>query len=221
VDLSTVTMDRKEARKAFLDYRSAVRQRHSEEDAALMQGYRQLALGRQLISLSDTLSRAGTVDSEPFTDTWYRTVRTGTYSTSSGWHTGERVCKLPAFAVMRADQTECWVETFADGSAVFTPRYEYRGRRDRVALGRDTFDGLIHAQRFRAMVPPVPPALRPRRHLRNYHILWEADWVRAVPPRPPGDPALLKRIGGDLYAVLATWDLTELERLVLLGGRRP
>lgn len=32
------------------------------------------------------------------------------------------------------------------------------------------------------------------------------------------DPALLKHIGGDLYAVLATWDLTELERSVL-GGR--
>ena len=61
------------------------------------------------------------------------------------------------------------------------------------------------------MVPIVPPQLRPHWGLHNYHILWEADWQK-VPPR---DPALLERIGGDLYAVLAVWDLTELERAVL------
>jgi hypothetical protein len=31
----------------------------------------------------------------------------------------------------------------------------------------------------------------------------------------PRDPALLRHVRGDLWAVLATWDLTELERLVL------
>jgi hypothetical protein len=40
-------------------------------------------------------------------------------------------------------------------------------------------------------------------------------------PRPPGDPALLRPIGGDLYAVEAVWDLTELEQLVLSQRRLP
>jgi hypothetical protein len=44
-------------------------------------------------------------------------------------------------------------------------------------------------------------------------VLWEADWK--VHPVPPGDPALLKHIGGDLYAVVAVWDLTPLEQAVL------
>lgn len=35
---------------------------------------------------------------------------------------------------------------------------------------------------------------------------------------PPGDPLLLKHLAGTLYAVLAVWDLTELERAVF-GGR--
>jgi hypothetical protein len=42
------------------------------------------------------------------------------------------------------------------------------------------------------------------------------------PERPPApvDPALLRHIGGDLYAVdlyavVVTWDLTEIERAVL------
>jgi hypothetical protein len=37
------------------------------------------------------------------------------------------------------------------------------------------------------------------------------EWTR-VPPR---DPALLRHIRGDLWVVLAVWDLTDLERLVL------
>jgi hypothetical protein len=66
------------------------------------------------------------------------------------------------------------------------------------------------------MVPPVPPGLQPKFGLGNYHILWEAEWEMVAPK----DPALLKHIGGDLYAVLATWDLTEIERTVLAGRFR-
>jgi hypothetical protein len=38
-----------------------------------------------------------------------------------------------------------------------------------------------------------------------------------VDPLPPGDPALLRKLGGDLYIVLGTWDLTPLEQAVLSG----
>jgi hypothetical protein len=52
--------------------------------------------------------------------------------------------------------------------------------------------------------------------LRHYVTLFEVDqWE----PVPPTDPALLKHIAGDLYAVLAVWDLTELERAVIAGTR--
>lgn len=72
----------------------------------------------------------------------------------------------------------------------------------------------------RAMVPLIPPALRPASDFKNFFILWEAEWQPDVAPK---DPALLKHVGGDLYAVLAVWDLTELERAVLGGvrGRLP
>lgn len=69
---------------------------------------------------------------------------------------------------------------------------------------------------LRAMVPNVPPALRPKFSLSGYLTLFEVEeWKTA--PRPPGDPALLKHIGGDLYAILAVWDLTPLEQAVLHG----
>jgi hypothetical protein len=67
------------------------------------------------------------------------------------------------------------------------------------------------------MVPHIPPGLRPAHHLRNYHILWEAEWHPVAPPAPR-DPALLRRIAGDVFAVVAVWELTELERAVL-GAR--
>jgi len=67
-------------------------------------------------------------------------------------------------------------------------------------------------RRYKAMVPPVPPKFRPSTSLTNFHILWEAEWQQHAPV----DPALLRHIGGDLYAVLAIWDLTELERTVLM-----
>jgi hypothetical protein len=61
------------------------------------------------------------------------------------------------------------------------------------------------------MVPTVPPPLRPSRHLDDYYTLWDANWKLV----PPEDPALLQHVGGDLYAVVAVWDLTPLERAVL------
>jgi hypothetical protein len=65
----------------------------------------------------------------------------------------------------------------------------------------------------RTVVPLIPPKLRPKpRRLRHCHILWE---VEAWAPVAPRDPALLRHIRGDLWAVLAVWDLTELERMVL------
>jgi hypothetical protein len=72
------------------------------------------------------------------------------------------------------------------------------------------------------MVPIVPPKHRPAgERFGNRLVLWEADdWTWSTPPAPPGDPALLRPLGGDIYAVEATWDLTPLEQLVLTG-RRP
>jgi len=198
MNLATIEMDRTQAREAFLEYRTAVKERHSDEDEAIMRGYRELARGRQLIRLSDTVLAGGLVE---------RTWR-------PSWDRGRapETVMLPAIAVMRADRPECWVSRDGNDRFVFTPDTWYRGRKDRVVIGG--FEPHQMFGQWRAMVPIVPPALRPKAALRNYHILWEANWAQANPPAPH-DPALLRHIGGDLYAVLAVWDLTEVERAVL------
>lgn len=205
MDLSTIVMDRKAAREAFLDYRRAVRERHNAEDEQIMRGYRELARGSQLISLNETMRLAGT---------------------------DER--GLPRMAIARATERFCWVRVTEAGEIAFSTDNDFwRARhRNRIRIPQGVVpvgiprchshtwhvDGARHEVRdYRAMVPKIPPALRPAGQLDRFHILWEAEWAKATPPRPPGDPALLRHIGGDLWAVLAIWDLTPLEQAVLAG----
>lgn len=196
--LDPIVMDVKEAKRAFIEYRNAVRERHSNEDAEIMRGYKALAKGLQLIKLSEAVKAGGTLE----------------HSYRVPWSSERRVAQLPRIAVVRAHAKECWCEIEADGSLLFSDK-EFVSSHARHNVRRFRAGTLPERHqnrgRFKAMVPSVPPRFRPAPALSNYHILFEAEW-EAVPPR---DPALLKHIGGDLYAVLAVWDLTEIERAVL------
>lgn len=206
MNLSTIEMPRVEARRAFLEYREALKERHSDEDEAIMRGYRELSRGRQLIQLTETIEAGGTKSID------YRQ-----------WPGAPvRLATLPALAVMRADQIVCRVRTTTGGEVTYHPEGNPRANERRNVVRANTHLSLNYVSwTFRAMVPIVPPRFRPKHGLGNYHVLWEAEWEYNQPPRPPGDPALLKHIGGDLYVVLAIWDLTPLERAVLGQGRRP
>ena len=219
MELSTIEMPREQAREAFKDYRAAVRARHDEEDQSLMRGYRELATGRHLIRLSDTI-RAGGFEQLEFRRS---TARRGPRVMVTG--------QLPRLAVARADARLCFTDGVQqDGSVHFRGKGEIhaRNRADRIDLPQvfeadehlvglaDTWVTTWRTPRFRAIVPNVPPPLRPSDALGNYHLLFEAEWALAAPAAPV-DPALIKHIGGDIWAVHAVWDLTELERAVLSG----
>jgi hypothetical protein len=201
MDLTTITMDPEEASKAFLEYRASVRQRHDAEEAQIMRGYKALAEGESVIDLVATIRQGG------------GRVQSG------GWRGSVWV---PNLGVMRADQRWCWVRTHSDGRVEYHSKqwYSIRETRNLVALPPGTLpppEGASSASGdMRAMVPPIPPVHRPAASLGNYHVLFEAEWEQVAPK----DPALLKHIGGDLYVVCATWDLTELERTVLAGRFR-
>lgn len=211
LEAATMRMDRETARKHFLEYRAAVRARHNAEDAQIMRGYQAMSQGKQLVRLTDVI-RAG----------------------------GVHPNGMPRLAVAQSDTQWVYCVRQGDGRVEFLPKQWIDGRMRR---GISRFaEGTLPADRcrpdcdpsqpryrhtghytnghgLRAMVPNVPPALRPQHALANYWTLFEVDkWERV--PQPPGDPALLKHIGGDLYAVLAVWDLTPLEQAVL-GGRTP
>jgi hypothetical protein len=77
-----------------------------------------------------------------------------------------------------------------------------------------------------ALVPMIPAAVRLTLPTgttdRDSFILWEVEeWAdRRIGSRADRDPYLLRHLGGDLWAVLAEWDLTELERAVMAGRAR-
>ena len=184
MDVQTITMPRLEARKKRAEYLRACRGRHTAEDKVLKDGFRELARGNALLNIVEVMRYAG-VD--------------------------ERA--RPRLAICRASYKIVWfVHQSWDDVWVFGPE-EYttsHWTRKNVFLPHETFARERSAGRLRAVVPLIPPGIRPDSDLDNYHILWEAAWEEM-----PRDPMLLRKVGGDLYAVMATWDLTELERLVL------
>jgi hypothetical protein len=78
------------------------------------------------------------------------------------------------------------------------------------------YDWQIDRVGVKAPTPLVPASILNLvdSDLKNYFILWEVEKWEQVPPK---DPMLLKQLTPNLYAVMATWDLTELERAVIRG----
>jgi hypothetical protein len=186
MDLTTITISQQEARIKFVEYRHAVRERHQKEDEILMRGYRALALGRRVLSIRDTFIASG------FTPD-----------------------RLPKLALCRADAKRCDINVDQRGTINMRMADMSRFVWERIApsVAWNAPDGNVEAT---AIVPVVPPDLRPAHALDAYHILWEAEWSVK---RAPKDPALLKHLAGDLFVVLAVWNLTALERSVILGTR--
>lgn len=68
---------------------------------------------------------------------------------------------------------------------------------------------------LKTAVPHIPPSVRPKIKLSNFHILFEVEkWDEYSV-----DPFLLRHISGSLYVVIAEWELTELEASLLSSIR--
>lgn len=184
MNVTTIEMARQEARKHFQEYRQAVKETKRKEDVALMRGYRALANGQTLIDVGQAISGAGV---------------------------NER--GQPRLAICRADATHCLAEITSRGAVRFYMDENYRWARTlkarKVIFPNGTYKD-VKEWHGKAVVPSIPPRLRPKVEYSKLHILWEAEW-EAVPT----DPMLLRHLDGSLYVVLAVWDLTALERAVL------
>lgn len=198
MNVSTMRMPRAQAVRMLREYRRQIQRKTSAELEAVAEGLRHMARGRAVLALSEVI-RAG----------------------------GQHPNRLPKLAICRADMNavdfrwHSWNRT-ASYTAV---RKVSGGRPRRMSVEVDMGglpgipDGTV---RGRAMTPLVPPAALRDAHtsvgaLGRYFVLWE---VETWEPLPPKDPYLLSHLGGDLYVVLAEWELTDLERAVIAGTRR-
>lgn len=141
----------------------------------------------------------------------------------------------PKLAIVRADSKQVLCEEYSNGSVTY---YHDRGGKDvtswkfRSYLYGDRYDvklpeatftwpkneaGYSQYGRTSTIVPVIPAKILVNEIkvlLRNFHIIWEVEEWKPIPPR---DPILVKRLTPNLFGVLATWDLTELERAVIRG----
>ena len=120
----------------------------------------------------------------------------------------------PKLAICEAHAYECRADK--NGDVVSFGVFDRS--RTWTATGKVSFPwpGAKHFWGCAAKLPRIPPQHRPAAGtLHNYHILWEADWQDL-----PRDPILLRRIGKDAWVVLAAWDLTDVEMMVLRSRER-
>lgn len=208
MNVSTLTMDPALARAKLKAYRAS---RHKDAEELYRQteaAYAELAKGTPLIRLSEAIQQAG----------FFEDMR-------------------PKLAIARSDQREVRFDWRSHESfGTFDCRHGQQRATSllrRVDLGRH--HGLTHRPlwakgqavgrdiRGYALVPMVPADVRPARgQLINWFTLWEVDQWFDNPQtmKAPVDPMLLKHLGGDLYGVLAQWDLTPIEQAILEGAMR-
>lgn len=195
MELATFVITEDEARDKLAEYEDQLASERTVEDRAIAAGYRAAARGLPVISLARTIAAGGFFGNG-----------------------------LPKIAIAPADAEQCfarWDGWSASGDLIFADRDDWNINRGalvgvhsvRVTIPGDDRPDSRGRARGSTIVPTIPPRHRPRKNrLRRRYVLWEVeDWT----PVPPVDPALLQHVRGDLWAVLATWDLTGLERYVL------
>jgi hypothetical protein len=200
VNFNAITVEDKEAAKAARDaYMAAARRTRSAMDRALAASYKAIAEGSQLIDIEATMRETPVHDNG-----------------------------LPRLAIVRADFKEVFLKLAYDGGGVMAGSQEFAVRnriKSRAGTARIEFPSKTFARdgfsfdwhTHRAPAPLIPPQFRPADAYANYHLLWEVDtWTRIAPK----DPLLLRRITGQIYAIVAQWDLTDLERLIMNASLR-
>ena len=137
----------------------------------------------------------------------------------------------PKLAIARADISEIVFKRRDEGTGTFEMEQGWNRSswKTDIELPQNTFkihwkrqmnNGVestwqIDKEKITTKVPIIPAELVPEGDLKNHYILWEPSEWQELPETK--DPILLKRISQNLFVILGSWDLTELEQSVILG----
>ena len=189
------------AEKAWKEHLALLKTKSDEGIKILKEAYYHAKEGRKIIDLYQAMQDAGL--------------------NKEGW---------PNLAICRADGPECCFVRRRNGAGLFhnddLARWNIDTNNQSVRLPAGTFMDLPAKDYFSssdmryALLPTIPAEHYPKGQLERYYLLWEVEtwYERSQQPVPPIDPFLLKRLSPNLFAVLAEWDLTPLERAVIKGA---
>lgn len=207
-----VMLNKEDALERFNEYKSALRVSRSQHDRMMKAVYGALSEGLGVINPRAAIVTAGV----------------------------EQVNLHPRLAISRADRdTVYFHRQHYDNTAFFSSSERFfvnasnkaaQSRRDQFAFHPGDLPRVpdsevwskahpLYREVVKATVPIIPPQHRPTEGtLSGYSILWEVEKWEALPrpQRAPGDPMLLKPLAqSGLYAVMAHWDLTDIEKMAL------
>ncbi|HWQ34865.1 MAG TPA: hypothetical protein VNQ79_18625 [Blastocatellia bacterium] len=193
MNVSTLTISREEAGRKLDEYKSVLSKLRTDEDEKLQSLYAAVAKGARVLNLAGAFKEAGLNEQ----------------------------CQ-PRLAIARADWREVfchrnpplpdWRHTSSTAGFNDKARWNHQATARNLLLPDDTFvwPAATKWRRLSSPVPHIPPSVRPRFSLENYH-----NWQEY-----PVDPFLLRRIDGMLFVVEAEWELTELEAALLASMRQ-
>ena len=193
--IEKVTMPKERAKKLWREYCKTLKTRekdYKKEIKEIKQCYYQLSKGRAIINIVDVFKKFGLNElGQPF------------------------LAFAPAkerFVVFRQS-----TGASEAGRAVFTDE-KYWDHETFLSLPENTFARIQRNNDYilKTSVPIIPPKFLPK-SLRGCYLLWEVENWETL--RPKRDPILLKKLSGNLYAVLATWNLTKIEAMIVSGRR--
>lgn len=208
MNTTLIQMDKEQAKQKLEAYRS---ERHKDTDRIYRQceeAYSALAEGVVLISLTQAIRDGGFDEKMRPKIAFAPADRT---EVRFRWDAWSNVCEFNT--AFRAQDR---------GSPRLIKRINLGRRHEQFRDHKSKTDGKIYRHDITvegyAMIPMVPADVRPATgRLRDWCILWEVEkWAdQSLTAPPPRDPYLLKHLAGDLYAVIAEWDLTDLERAIM------
>ncbi len=135
----------------------------------------------------------------------------------------------PKLAIARADIKKVVFKKRDEGTGTFEMEggWNRGGYRTDIELPQNTFkihwarrDPTVNTwqilkEKITTQVPNIPAELVPEGDFKDYYILWEPLEWQELPETK--DPILLKRISQNLFVILGSWDLTELEQSIIRG----
>lgn len=190
-NVGIIKMPQETAREKLRMYRRRSLNKLNEEYRAALLGYEALAKGTPLVSLSQVFTSA-ILDDKGY----------------------------PKLAIARADRKQVYFRMSHYQDIVFSTRKISSPKSINLDLTYPVRARSGHLNGY-ALVPMIPIEHKPKGKLSDYLILWEVEhWSeRRLTAEPDTDPLLLKQVVGDIYAVHAAWDLTELEKAIMSNRR--
>lgn len=203
MNVTTIEMDAEEAQAKYKEYLEGAKKQKSKEYSAARRAYRALAKGFKVIDIYKAFEKTGLKND-------------GT----------------PKLAIVRADCKQVYFTKQAGGAGRFSRHLPNNWRKHEVSsnilLPVGTFGStwtVIDPQKTDAAwnnikepeittnVPFIPAHISVPGKMENYYILFEvAQWKATASVK---DPYLLQRLNDNTFIVLAEWDVSPVEAIIM------